>query len=118
MSLHYGFSITATRQGPKEHPAFLSGEAVSRGRFRSIMPLKQGDFVPIWERTIDAQVVLDRLKSSPACEGYDFDLVDIRLSIESGGLSGTGTGLFRSVGGWVVPIPDRQALLPHWKSQP
>ena len=118
MAAHYGFSITATRQGSTEHPLFLSGEAVSRGIFRLIIPLQPADFIPVWECQMDAQIVLDRLQASPAGGGYQFGLVDIRPSIEAGGLGGTGTGLFRGVGGWVVPEPDRKALVPNWKPQP
>ncbi len=105
MATNYGFSITA-REKDSRHPGlFISGMSWQAGRFRQIIPLRPGDFVPVWETEQDAVVVIAKFTASLAGALFDFEAVEVGTSIQSAGPMKRNRGHFRGVGGFMVPEP-------------
>lgn len=105
MGINYGFSITA-REKDSRHPGlFISGQSWEAGKFRQIIPVRPGDFVPVWGTEAEAMMVIGRFSASVAGERFDFEAADIRTSLEAGGPTRRITGHFRGVDGFTVPEP-------------
>jgi hypothetical protein len=105
MATNYGFSITA-REKDSRHPGlFISGQSWQAGKFRQIIPVRPGDFVPVWETEQEAVVVIGKFTASPAGALFDFEAVEIGTSIQSGGPMKQNRGHFRGVDGFTVPEP-------------
>ena len=105
MATNYGFSITA-REKESRHPGlFISGQSWQAGKFRQIIPLRAGDFVPVWENEQEAVVVIGKFTASPAGALFDFEAVEIGTSIQSGGPMKQNRGHFLGVDGFTVPDP-------------
>ena len=105
MGTSYGFSMTA-REKDSRHPGlFISGMSWEAGKFRLIIPVRPGDFVPVWGTEAEAVAVIGRFEASVAGEKFDFEPVDIRSSLQSGGPMKRNGGYFRGVDGFTVPEP-------------
>jgi hypothetical protein len=105
MGTSYGFSITA-REKDSRHPGlFISGMSWQAGKFRQIIPVRPGDFVPVWGTEAEAVAVIGRFVACIAGEMFDFEPVDVRSSLESGGPMKRNRGHFRGVDGFTVPDP-------------
>ena len=105
MGTSYGFSITA-REKDSRHPGlFISGMSWQTGKFRQIIPVRPDDFVPVWGTEAEAVAVIGRFGECTAGEMFDFEPVDVRSSLESGGPMKRNLGHFRGVDGFTVPDP-------------
>ena len=105
MATSYGFSITA-REKDSRHPGlFISGMSWQTGKFRQIIPLRPGDFVPVRETEQEAVVVIAKFTASLAGAKFDFEAVEIGTSIQSGGPMKQNRGHFLGVDGFTVPEP-------------
>jgi hypothetical protein len=105
MGTHYGFSITAKEKDSPHPGLFISGQSWEAGKFRLIIPVRPGDFVPVWGTEAEAVAVIGRFKVSVAGERFDFESGDIRASLEAGGPMKRNGGYFRGVDGFTVPEP-------------
>ena len=103
MGTHYGFSITAREKGSPHPGLFISGQSWEAGKFRLIIPVRPDDFVPVWGTEAEAVAVIGAFKESVAGERFDFEPVDIRSSLQSGGPMKRNNGHFRGVDGFRVP---------------
>ena len=94
--MNYGFTISARKLGEETGGVFISGQALARGAFRLILPLKprfkmaegeETDYVPVWETEWEALAVVDKLAASASAPGesFAFKVCDIRASVEAGG---------------------------------
>lgn len=110
--MHYGFTITARKLSEESGGAFLSGQALERGAFRLILPLKprfkmaegeESDYVPAWGTKEEVCEIIQKLEASMAAETHKFKLCDIRATVEAGGVGSSRVKYFRGVAGWVVP---------------
>jgi hypothetical protein len=105
MTTSYGFSITA-REKDSRHPGlFISGMSWEAGKFRHIIPVRPGDFVPVWETEAEAVAVIGKFKASVAGERFDFEPVEVGTSTQSGGPMKRNRGHFRGIDGFTVPEP-------------
>ncbi len=105
MGINYGFSITA-REKDSRHPGlFISGQSWEAGKFRQIIPVRPGDFVPVWGTEAEAVAVIGKFKASVAGELFDFEPVEVGTSIQSGGPMKQNRGHFRGGDGFTVPEP-------------
>lgn len=105
MGTNYGFSITA-REKDSRHPGlFISGQSWEAGKFRKIIPVRLGDFVPVWGTEAEALAVIQKFTATAAGEQFDFEAGDISTSIEAGGPMKRNAGYFRGVDGFTVPEP-------------
>jgi hypothetical protein len=105
MATNYGFSITAGEKDSEFPGLFISGQSWQAGKFRQIIPVRPGDFVPVWETEQEAVVVIAKFKASLAGAMFDFEAVEIGTSIQSGGPMKQNRGHFRGVDGFTVPEP-------------
>ena len=105
MNANYGFSITATEMDSRHPGLFISGLSWGAGKFRQIIPVRPGDFVPVWETEAEALAVIQKFTATVAGERFDFEAWDIRISIEAGGPMKRNRGYFRGVDGFTVPKP-------------
>ena len=103
MGTSYGFSITAKEKGSPHPGLFISGQSWEAGKFRQIIPVRPGDFVPVWGTEAEALAVIQKFTASVAGERFDFEAGDIRTSIEAGGPMVRNDGYFRGVDGFIVP---------------
>ena len=85
MGTSYGFSITAKEKDSRHPGLFISGQSWDAGKFRQIIPVRPGDFVPVWGTEAEAMAVIGKFKATVAGERFDFDAGDIRTNIEAGG---------------------------------
>ena len=97
----FGFTISARNDGAFKLWVFLSGQSLEAGKFRVIIPLRSGDFVPVWGTGAEAAAVVARLRQGPL-EAWEFQLVDAVPSYCAGGV-GSRNRLMRGVGGFVLP---------------
>ena len=79
--------------------------AVTSGKFRVIIPVRLGDFVPVWETEQEAVAVIAKFTASLAGAMFDFEAVEIGTSIQSGGPMKQNRGHFLGVDGFTVPEP-------------
>ena len=112
--MNYGFTISARKLSEETGGVFLSGQAVERGAFRLILPLKprcqmvdgeESDWVPVWGTKQEAHAVISLLECSPAADTHKFKLCDIRATFEAGGVGSSRVKYFKGVDGWTVPTP-------------
>lgn len=110
--MNYGFTISDRKLGEDTGGVFISGQALGRGAFRLILPLKprfkmaegeETDYVPVWEKESEATAVLGKLAASAAGESFSFKVTDIRASVEAGGVGSCSVKFFRAVAGWDLP---------------
>ena len=66
MATNYGISITAKEKDSRHPGLFISGMSWQAGKFRVIIPLRLGDFVPVWETEQEAVAVIGKFKASVA----------------------------------------------------
>jgi hypothetical protein len=66
MATNYGFSITAKEKESWHLGLFISGLSWQAGRFRQIIPLRPGDFVPVWGTEAEAVAVIAKFTASLA----------------------------------------------------
>ena len=59
MAINYGFSITAREKDSRHAGLFISGQSWEAGKFRQIIPVRPGDFVPVWEIEAEALAVIE-----------------------------------------------------------
>ena len=105
MATNYGFSITA-REKESRHPGlFISGISWQAGKFRQIIPVRPGDFVPVWETEAEAVAVIAKFTASLAGAMFDFEAVEIGTSIQSGGPMKQNRGHFLGVDRFIAPEP-------------
>ncbi len=105
MSTHYGFSITAKEKDSRHPGLFISGLSWKAGKFRQIIPVRLGDFVPVWGTEAEALAVMEKFMASAAGEKFIFEAGSIRTSIEAGGPMKRNLQYFRGVDGFTVPEP-------------
>ena len=105
MGTSYGFSITAKEKGSRHRGLFISGLSWEAGKFRQIIPVRPGDFVPAWVTEAEALAVIQKFTTTVAGERFDFEAGDIRTSMEAGGPMVRNAGHFRGVDGFTVPEP-------------
>jgi len=75
MDSQFGLTISARNDGAFKSWVFLSGRSLEAGKFRAIIPLRSGDFVPVWGTEGEAAAVVARLRQGPL-EGWEFQVVD------------------------------------------
>jgi hypothetical protein len=56
MATNYGFSITAKEKDSRHPGLFISGMSWQAGKFRQIIPVRPGNFVPVWETAAQRQL--------------------------------------------------------------
>ena len=100
-ALNFGFTISARNTGAFKSWVFISGQSLEAWKFRVILPLRSGDFVPVWSTESEAAAVVARLRRG-ALEGWEFQVVDAGPSYCAGGV-GSRNRLMRGVGGLVLP---------------
>jgi hypothetical protein len=105
MATNYGFSITAKEKDSRHPGLFISGVSWESGKFRQIIPVRPGDFVPVWGTEAAAAAVIGKFKASIAGDRFDFEAVEVSTSIQSGGPMKRNRGHFRGVDGFTVPEP-------------
>ena len=105
MGTSYGFSITAKEKDSRHPGLFISGLSWEAGKFRQIIPVRPGDFVPVWGTEAEALAVIQKFTATVAGERFDFEAGDIRTSIEAGGPMKRTGDPFRGVDGFTVPEP-------------
>ena len=105
MATNYGISITAKEKDSRHPGLFISGMSWQAGKFRVIIPLRLGDFVPVWETEQEAAAVIGKFTASPAGALFDFEAVEVGTSIQSGGPMKQNRGHFLGVDGFTVPEP-------------
>ena len=105
MGINYGFSITAKEKGSPHPGLFISGQSWEAGKFRQIIPVRPGDFVPVWATEAEALAVIRKFTATVAGERFDFEAVEVSTSIQSGGPMKRNAGHFRGVDGFTVPEP-------------
>ncbi len=105
MATTYGFSITAKEKDSRHPGLFISGHSWEAGKFRQIIPVRPGDFVPVWGTEAEALAVIQKFTATVAGERFDFEAVEVRTSIQSGGPMKRNLGYFRGVDGFTVPEP-------------
>ena len=105
MATNYGFSITAGEKDSEFPGLFISGQSWQAGKFRVIIPVRLGDFVPVWETEEEAAAVIAKFTASLAGAKFDFEAVEIGTSIQSGGPMKRNRGHFLGVDGFTVPEP-------------
>jgi hypothetical protein len=101
MDSQFGFTISARNDGSSKSWVFLSGQSLESGKFRAILPLRSGDFVPVWRTGAEAAAVVARLRQGPL-EGWEFQVVDAGPSYCAGGV-GSRNRLMRGGVGFVIP---------------
>jgi hypothetical protein len=97
----FGFTISARNDGAFKSWVFLSGMSLEAGKFRVILPLRPGDFVPVWGTEGEAAAVVAQLRKGPL-EAWEFQVLDAGFSYCAGGV-GSRNRLMRGVGGFVLP---------------
>jgi hypothetical protein len=106
MATNYGFSIAARTIENSRHPGlFISGMSWQAGKFRQIIPVRPGDFVPVWETEQEVVAVIYKFKVSVAGDRFDFEPAEVGTSIQSAGPMKLNHGHFRGVDGFTVPDP-------------
>lgn len=126
MPTHYGFGIIIRKIAPRPYDPgdSPSGQAYERGRFRPRFPMKprwhresgeEEDFIPVWGTEAEAVAVVDRFKAAGIGERFTFEVVDIRIGVETGGPGKQQP--FRGVDGWTVPSVDRE-VVSNWQPSP
>ena len=69
------------------------------------IPVRPGDFVPVWGTEAVALAVIQKFTATVAGERFDFEAVEVSTSIQSGGPMKRNRGYFRGVDGFTVPEP-------------
>lgn len=100
MSSPYGYSITARKSGSPGPGVFISGQSFEAGRCRLIVPLRAGDFVPVWRTEAEAAGVVD-LFGGAATEHLEFAVVEAGNTARAPGPAKR----LRGMGGFVIPAP-------------
>jgi hypothetical protein len=75
------------------------------GKFRQTIPVRPGDFVPVWETEQEVVAVIQKFTVSVAGERFDSEPVEVSTSIQSGGPMKRNRGHFLVVDGFTVPEP-------------
>lgn len=101
MDSQFGFTISARNDGTFKTWVFLSGQSLEAGKFRAILPLRSGDFVPVCGTEREAAAIVDQLRQGPL-GAWEFQVVDAGPSYCAGGV-GIRNRLMRGIGGFVLP---------------
>ena len=79
----FGYSITARKAGSAPPGVFISGLAFETGRFRPIVPLRQGDFVPVSRTGGKADAVVAKFIVAGISEKFMLVVVDVGATARS-----------------------------------
>ncbi len=77
----YGFGIVATENKPSRLRminAWISGLALEAGKFRTRLPFRPGDYVPVWGTKQEAKAVMSALQRKT--DDFTLDTIDIAHS--------------------------------------
>ena len=100
MSSPYGYSITARKAGSPSPGVFISGLSFEADKFRLIIPLRDGDFVPVWRTEAEADGVVELFRRG-ATGHLEFRVVDAGTTARAAGPARRLCGM----AGFVIPPP-------------